>query len=108
MFHKSKFFYIFRQRSLNPTNEYHSCNSLLKEKKVIVFSNEQLFFNERSAIHDWKTTIIYLWLSIILAYFANNEEIPVHPIYIYMVCGLLIWPAYRLCEDVIAGQTTGY
>ena len=46
MFHKSKFFYIFRQRSLNPTNEYHSFNLLLKEKKVIVFSNEQLFLME--------------------------------------------------------------
>lgn len=66
------------------------------------------FFNERSAIHDWKTTIIYLWLSNILAYFANNEEIPVHPIDIYMVRDLPVWPAYRLCEDVIAGQTTGY
>ena len=93
---------------MKQSNLLHLFNLLLKEKKIIIFSNEQLFFNGRAAIDDWKTTIISLSLSFFLAYFANNEEIPVHPIYIYMVCGLPVWPAYRLCEDVIAGQAAGH
>ena len=98
-----------RRRSLKQTIEFVTFVQFVVERKESNYFLEwTTFFNERSAIDDRKTTIIYLWLSIILAYFANNEEIPVHPIYIYMVRSLPVWPAYRLCEDVVAGQATGY